>query len=298
MHVATRETEPRTSHWPGPVVPDVSLPEFLLATAFCQAGRPAIIDAASGRVLRHRELADQVRHVAAGLAAQGLLPGQTFAIIAPNSPEWLVGCFGAMLAGGVVTGISPRSTAREMATQLADSGARFVLTVPAFLGAVRTAAERSGGRARIVLIGSAADGTIGFGELFEHGCRRPLERIDPGSLALLQYSNETTGLANGVMLTHRACMANVVQMRTSCPAARTDRILAVAPFFHAAGLIALACRALFAGAALLTLPRFEVESSLAALQDHRITQTAVVPPVLLALAQHPAVDHYDHRRRR
>jgi acyl-CoA synthetase (AMP-forming)/AMP-acid ligase II len=98
MHASAPDTEMRTSHWPDPVVPDVSLPEFLLATAFCQAERTAILDAASGRVVRFQELADQVRRVAAGLAAHGLVPGQTFAIIAPNSAEWLVGCFGAMLA--------------------------------------------------------------------------------------------------------------------------------------------------------------------------------------------------------
>ncbi|MGN6679303.1 MAG: AMP-binding protein, partial [Streptosporangiaceae bacterium] len=293
MHATARHGEMYASQWPDPVVTGVSLPEFLLATGFCQADRTALIDAASGRVLSYRELADQVRQVAAGLAAHGLVPGQTFAIIAPNSQEWVVGCFGAMLAGGVVTGINPLSTAAEMAMQLADSGAHFVLTAAAFLPTVRKAAEKSGGRARIVVIGSAPDDTIGFEELFAHGCRRPLEQIDPGTLALLPYSSGTTGLAKGVMLTHRACMANVVQMRTSCPAARTDRILAVAPFFHAVGLVVLACRALFAGATLVTLPRFEVTGFLAALQHHSITQTVVVPPIVLALAQHPAVDHYD-----
>jgi acyl-CoA synthetase (AMP-forming)/AMP-acid ligase II len=112
-------------------------------------------------------------------------------------------------------------------------------------------------------------------------------------VALLPYSSGTTGLAKGVILTHRACMANIVQMRTSWPAARTDRILAVAPFFHAVGLLVLACRALFAGATLVTLPRFDAEGFLAALREHRITQTVIVPPIVLALAQHPAVDHYD-----
>ena len=70
-------------------------------------------------------------------------------------------------------------------------------------------------------------------------------------------------------------------------------MLAVAPFFHAVGLIVLAGRALARGATLVTLPRFDVTGFLAAMQDHRITQTVVVPPVVLALARHPAVDQYD-----
>jgi acyl-CoA synthetase (AMP-forming)/AMP-acid ligase II len=116
-------------------VPDVSLPELLLGTALYQASRPAIIDAASGRVLTYRELADRVRGVAAGLAALGLVPGQAFAIMAPNSPEWLTGCFGAMLAGGVVAGIDPLSPAAEI-DRLGGAAARFVLATPEFVPAV------------------------------------------------------------------------------------------------------------------------------------------------------------------
>jgi long-subunit acyl-CoA synthetase (AMP-forming) len=59
-------------------------------------------------------------------------------------------------------------------------------------------------------------------------------------MALLPYSCGTTGLAKGVMLTHRACLTNVMQMLTSSPVMPADRVLAVAPFFHAVGLIVLA----------------------------------------------------------
>jgi acyl-CoA synthetase (AMP-forming)/AMP-acid ligase II len=110
-----------TSPWPDPVVPDISLPEFLLATAAEQAERPAIIDAASGRTLHYGELADGVRRVASGLAALGLRPGNVLAIMAPNSPEWLLACCGALTARGVVTGINPLCTPGEVATQLATS---------------------------------------------------------------------------------------------------------------------------------------------------------------------------------
>lgn len=109
------------------------------------------------------------------------------------------------------------------------------------------------------------------------------ERIDPGALALLPYSSGTTGLAKGVMLSHRACLTNVVQMLTAAPVTGTDRVLAVAPFFHAVGLVVLAGRALFGGATLITLPRFDVTGFLAAVQNHRITQTVVVPPIVQAL---------------
>jgi acyl-CoA synthetase (AMP-forming)/AMP-acid ligase II len=287
-----------TSPWPDPVVPDISLPELLLVTATEQAERPAIIDASSGRTLHYGELADGVRRLASGLAALGLRPGNVFAIMAPNSPEWLLACCGALAAGGVVTGINPLCTPGEVATQLADADARFVLTVPEFLPTASAAAERAaaghpGGPPRIIVLGQAPGDTIPFAALLAHPGRPLREPADPDSLALLPYSSGTTGLAKGVMLTHRACLTNVVQMLTSSPVTPADRVLAVAPFFHAVGLVVLAGRALARGATLVTLPRFDVTGFLAALQDHRITQTVVVPPIVLALAKHPAVDRYD-----
>src|SRR5207245_10581578 len=51
--------------------------------------------------------------------------------------------------------------------------------------------------------------------------------------------------------------------------------------------------ALWQGATLVTMPRFELEPFLALLEAHRITRAFVVPPLVLALANDPAVDRYD-----
>jgi acyl-CoA synthetase (AMP-forming)/AMP-acid ligase II len=86
-----------------------------------------------------------VLRIAAGLTALGLRPGDAFAILAPNSPEWLLACYGAMAAGGVVTGINPLYTPGEVAAQLTDANARFVLTAPAFVPTARGRTRRRPG---------------------------------------------------------------------------------------------------------------------------------------------------------
>jgi acyl-CoA synthetase (AMP-forming)/AMP-acid ligase II len=118
--------------------------------------------------------------------------------------------------------------------------------------------------------------------------------IDPAvDLALLPYSSGTTGLPKGVMLTHRACVANVLQTVAALRIGPDDRTLAVAPLSHAVGWGVVANCAFHVGATVVTLPRFEPHAFLGAIQEHRITQTVVVPPVVLALARHPAVAEYD-----
>jgi 4-coumarate--CoA ligase len=68
--------------------------------------------------------------------------------------------------------------------------------------------------------------------------------------------------------------------------------LAFLPMFHIAGFIVM-LNGLAAGATLVTVPRFEPEPFLKALQDHRVTHLGVVPPVLHFLAMHPLIDTYD-----
>jgi acyl-CoA synthetase (AMP-forming)/AMP-acid ligase II len=75
---------------------------------------------------------------------------------------------------------------------------------------------------------------------------------------------------------------------------RQDEVgIAVLPFFHFYGLVVLMAAALWQGATLVTMPRFDLEQFLAILQDYRVTTAAVVPPIMLAMAKHPLVDRFD-----
>ena len=43
----------------------------------------------------------------------------------------------------------------------------------------------------------------------------------------------------------------------------------------------------------MTMPRYDLEGMLTAIEEHRITHAFVVPPLVLALARQPAVDEHD-----
>jgi len=72
-----------------------------------------------------------------------------------------------------------------------------------------------------------------------------------------------------------------------------DTILALAPFFHVLGGIVTLAVPLAVGATVVTLPRFEPEPVLDTIERHRITVTAVPPPVAGFLAHHPTVEGRD-----
>ena len=272
-------------------IPAVTVPQLVRDQARRNPEVPALIDGSSGRTYTYGELDHTIGRFAAGLAANGFKPGDTLLMFAPNLPEWPIAALGAMAAGGVVSGANPLCSAADLAHQMRDSNARFVFTVPSVLATVREAAAAAGCEKLIVL--GKAEGALEFRSLLACTDPEPVIASHPDSLAALPYSSGTTGLAKGVMLTHRNIVANVQQCCEALQQGETKILLAYLPMFHIYGLTVTTVCGLSIGATLVTLPRFEPGSFLKALQDHRVALLHTVPPVLQFLALHPLVDAHD-----
>jgi acyl-CoA synthetase (AMP-forming)/AMP-acid ligase II len=269
-----------------------TLHEFVLARAAELANKPALIEGPSGRTVTYGALAAGVRQVAAGVAARGLRKGDTFALWLPNLPEWPLAALGAMAAGGVITAANPLYTPDELATQLANARARFLLTIPPFLDRALPAA-RTAGVEEVFVLGEA-EGATSFATLLQHSHPAPTVLIDPArDLATLPYSSGTTGLPKGVMLTHSALVTNIRQTVAGIGFRSNDIQAGFLPFFHAIGQVIVLYTSLRLGATIVTIPRFDLEAFLATIQRYRISAVVAVPPVMLALAKHPIVDSYD-----
>ena len=107
-------------------IPDVGLTPFLLDRAANRGEKPALIDAATGRVLTYRMWADGVRRVAASLAKRGLRKGDVVAIYSANCPDYALAFHAVSLLGGTVTTINPMYTADELEKQMKDAGAKKI----------------------------------------------------------------------------------------------------------------------------------------------------------------------------
>ena len=123
-------------------IPEVSITEFVLRHAARLGDKPALIDGPSGRTLTYRQLSESVRQAAAGLAKRGFKKGDVFAIYSPNVPEYAVIFLAVASVGGVNTTANPLYTADELAKQLTDSRARFLVTVAPFLDKAKEAAKK------------------------------------------------------------------------------------------------------------------------------------------------------------
>ena len=277
--------------------PDVDLPETPLTTYVLERAsefgdKPALIDGPTGRTITYSELAGQVRALAAGLTARGFGKGECFAIYMPNLPEYAVAFHGIISVGGIVTTINPLYTPDELAFQLKDSKARFLLTIPQFLDNAIEAAGKSGVEQVFVL--GEAEGATSVMELFSTSGDVPVVDIDVhNDLAVLPYSSGTTGFPKGVMLTHYNLVSNISQFHGAQPIDSSDSFIGVLPFFHIYGMTVLMNGGLRKGATIVTIPRFDLEGFLELSQKYDTTRAYLVPPIILALAKHPVVDNYD-----
>ena len=280
------------SPFPDVTIPEVTLPAFVFQNADRWADKPALIDGPSGRTLTYSQLRGAIRQVAGALAARGFGKGDVFSIYSPNLPEYAVVFYAVTTVGGVVTTTNPLYTAEELAHQLKDSGARFLLTIPAFLDKAQEAAQEAG--IEEVFVFGEAEGATGFGDLVREGGAVPEVEIDPREdLAVLPYSSGTTGLPKGVMLTHHNLVANITQTLAVEKLDEDEVLIGILPFYHIYGMVVIMSMALRAGNTIVTMPRFDLEQFLSLIQTHKVTTAYLVPPIILALAKHPLVDAYD-----
>ncbi|MFQ6141639.1 4-coumarate--CoA ligase family protein [Streptomyces seoulensis] len=276
-------------------VPAVELPihDAVLGHAAEFGDTPALIDGTDGTTLTYAQVDRFHRRLAAALAEAGVRKGDVLALHSPNTVAFPIAFYAATRAGATVTTVHPLGTAEEVAKQLTDSAARWIVTVSPLLPVARRAAELAGGVEEI-LVCDSAPGHRSLLDLLACDAPEPSVAVDPAAdVAVLPYSSGTTGVPKGVMLTHRQIATNLAQLEPAITAGPGERVLAVLPFFHIYGLTALMNAPLRKGATVVVLPRFELDGFLAAVQNHRITALYVAPPIVLALAKHPAVDGYD-----
>src|SRR5262245_3224342 len=305
--------------------PETTLPELLLDRAAQHPQRPAVIF--YNRVLSYRRLADAASRCAAALAGLGVRPGDRVALLLPNTPQFVIVYYGALLAGAVVVPTNPLYVGAEIERQLADAGAKVIVTLSKFLPTVQAVRERTALEHVVVTnikeyfplvlrlvftvakerrdghrVRAPRDGrTHWLPELLRRAPGQPpTVPRSPDDLAVLQYTGGTTGTAKGAMLTHRNLIANLAMARAWQPEPPPrprgyGAVMGVVPLFHTYGMSQVMNVALLNGDAMVLVPRFEPLLVLKAIRRHRPNAFPGVPTLYTALNNYPGVEKVDTR---
>jgi acyl-CoA synthetase (AMP-forming)/AMP-acid ligase II/enoyl-CoA hydratase/carnithine racemase len=281
------------SPFPDIQIPEASLCDIVFTHCDRLKDKPAFIDAPSGRIITFGQAKQLAHHVAAGLCLRGLKKGDVVALYLPNLPEYPPLFHGVTLAGGIVTTANPLSSAEDLGRQLKASNAKFLVTIPQLMEKAGAAAAHASVK-NIFTIGAQVDGATPFVELIKNDGKPPQVKINPKEdLVALPYSSGTTGLPKGVMLTHYNLVANLSQCKETEIFEEGHTVFSVLPFFHIYGMTCLVNATMYAGSTVITMPQYEPEAFLRALQDYKVDTTYVAPPLVLMLAKHPLVERFD-----
>jgi acyl-CoA synthetase (AMP-forming)/AMP-acid ligase II len=280
-----------------PIEPSVAVAALRHAAA--EPSALAVVDGATGEMLTRGELAARSAAVAAGLRARGVGRGDLVAIAMPNLAWWPVVALGVWRTGAALEPLSPLWTAGECARVLARAVPRAAIAFAPFAPQVAAALRDIGAGAETIALGGEVEGATPIEALLTSDAGDPYAEpdLDPRDLAALPFSSGTGGLPKGVRLTHGNLAAGGAQGNACVGtggAVDADAVaLAAAPFFHSIGLALMLCGPLLAGAAIVTVPRPELDRILSLVAAHRVTHMAVSPPIFEALADDPRVDEHD-----
>jgi long-chain acyl-CoA synthetase len=179
--------------------------------------------------LTYQELSLQVEQLAAGLVTQGLKTGARIAVMADNSPAWVVAALAVLRAGCVILPLDVQLS-KEVLTHILDhSHAELIFTDGA--QAARLAGLGLSRPPRTVLLDAQPQAQESWRRLFTD---RPsdLPTVGPDDDAALFYTSGTTGTPKGVPLTQRNIAFQIQAVEAARFVSATDRVLMPLPLHH------------------------------------------------------------------
>ena len=204
---------------------EVTVTQRLLRQGLARGARPALVGGAGSRSYTYAELVATIQAAAAGLAWRGLQPGDVVGVQVPDAVSYVLATHAIRAAGGVPSPVAAGLAVPEIAGQLAECGARMLLTAPPLAIAALAAADRSWVR-QVISFGDAA-GTIPFSALLGMGslaCSAGRAQ----EAALLSFARRPDGTLGQAVMTH---MEMTDELRRLAAAGLTERdvVLAAPP---------------------------------------------------------------------
>lgn len=190
---------------------------------------------------------DRVRHMALGLAAFGVKPGDRVALLSENRPEWSMADLAILSLGAINVPIYTTQAVDQVRYILSDSGTRAIfISNRRLYKHAREALEGLDFLEKLIFFDpEAATGlerSITLAELEATGAEQDLARpgaydaylqaIRADDLATIIYTSGTTGEPKGVMLTHHNFISNILAITGGLPIGPTDVALSVLPLSH------------------------------------------------------------------
>ncbi len=246
----------------------------------------------------YRTLGERVNRLSNGLRQLGVGQGDKVAVLSPNSHRMLEAFFAVPQLGAVLVPLNYRLTTPEFAYILEHAETKVVLIDWEYAHQLALIVDQLPIVAHYVYLRndetpSAELPAIDYENLLAEANPEFAKPVDVSEtdIATLNYTSGTTARPKGVMLTHRACVTNVINYIVSLDVRPTDVYLHTLPMFHAngwGGIWALAGL----GGVQVCLRRVEAGPIFDLMSAKHVTLACAAPTVLVTLATYDRASAY------
>ncbi len=253
-----------------------------------------------------------VDRVAAAFISLGVKPGYHVAIWATNVPAWFLTFWAATKIGAVLVTVNTAYKIHEVEYLLRQSDTHTLVMIENMkdIGYKEIVQElcpelenhRKGDPLfakrlpflrNVVTVGFDMDGALNWDQMLERADDVPMEEVrrrasmvKADDVCNMQYTSGTTGFPKGVMLTHRNIINNGKTIGDRMDISTADRMMIQVPMFHCFGMVLSMTNLMTHGGTICPMPYFSPKSSLACINQERITCFNGVPTMFIAMFNH------------
>ena len=243
----------------------------------------------------YAELDAAVDRTATVLRELGIGRGDRVVMLATNSDRFVVAFYAVQRLAAVFVPINPLAAPPEVAYMLEDSGARVFVFDPAIDATIRAVEELGlpANVAHVVSLGPSHGHRDLMAAADEQAAVVVEETATEDDDALILYTSGTTGRPKGVLLDHRRSMKAGIAAVAILGQRVADRLLHVAPLYHAAALGVQLIPGTLLGVKHIVHSRFDPEKVVETMEREKVTMFFGPPTMYQIMLKVPSITSRD-----
>lgn len=239
-----------------------------------------------------------------------LKPGDRIAIQLPNIIHYPIATIAAIRAGLVIVNTNPMYTETELSHQFKDGGAKALIVLDKFIEkslnivdetAIETiifvnpctllSDEKQSAANELYQTTNKTVNILPFSDVIQHEAALVYEEpiLSNDTLALLQYTGGTTGVAKGAMLSHGNIVANIYQViarvNEQCRLEKDTLVLPL-PLYHIFAFTISTMYFLRGNCSILIPNPSDLDQFVDLIKEHKFTGFAGINTLLIGLSHH------------